>query len=143
MTPSHGTGMCNFICSKISPASLGSRGGLSATAGYRLSRLAYSVCPPAAACYAFGAIGKDLPVGLVALRAGLFELRKPSKPGFGRCLGSSWRNNRAISRACFMLPECTENSHPDVVVMESAQDLERFDAPGPLNRARNRRILVQ
>jgi len=26
------------------------------------------------------------------------------------------------------------------VVMESAQDLERFDAPGPLNRARNRRI---
>ena len=38
---------------------------------------------------------------------------------------------------------CTENSHPDVVVMESAQDLERFDAPGPLNRARNRRILVQ
>src|SRR5215831_11939443 len=47
---------------KISPASLGSRGGLSATAGYRLSRLAYSVCPPAAACYAFGAIGKDLPV---------------------------------------------------------------------------------
>ena len=38
---------------------------------------------------------------------------------------------------------CTENSNPDVVVMESAQDLERFDAPGPLDWARNRRILVQ
>ena len=37
----------------------------------------------------------------------------------------------------------TENLNPGVVVMESAQDLERFDAPGPLNRARNRRILVQ
>ena len=40
-------------------------------------------------------------------------------------------------------PVCTENSNPDVVVMESAQDLERCDAPGPLNRARNRRIFVQ
>ena len=38
---------------------------------------------------------------------------------------------------------CTESSHPDVVVMESAQDLERIDAPGPLNRARNRRIFIQ
>jgi len=40
-------------------------------------------------------------------------------------------------------PVCTENSNPDVVVMESAEDLERFDAPGPLNRARDRRILIQ
>jgi len=40
-------------------------------------------------------------------------------------------------------PVRTENSNPDVVVMEYAQDLERFDAPGPLNRARDRRILVQ
>src|SRR5262249_40889405 len=47
------------------------------------------------------------------------------------------------ARAAAQVAVCTENSHPDVVVMESAQDLERFDAPGPLNRARNRRILVQ
>src|SRR5450759_2935818 len=38
---------------------------------------------------------------------------------------------------------CTENLNPGIVVMESAEDGERFDASGPLNRARNRRILVQ
>jgi ABC transporter substrate binding protein len=31
---------------------------------------------------------------------------------------------------------CTENLNPGVVVMESAQDGERFDAPGPLNCTR-------
>ena len=40
-------------------------------------------------------------------------------------------------------PVCTENSNPDVVVMESAEDGERFDTPGPLNRARDRRIFIQ
>jgi hypothetical protein len=29
------------------------------------------------------------------------------------------------------------------VVMEAAEDGERFDASGPLNRARDRRIFVQ
>jgi hypothetical protein len=38
---------------------------------------------------------------------------------------------------------CAENLNPGVVVMESAQDGERFDAPGPLNRARDRRIFIQ
>ena len=37
----------------------------------------------------------------------------------------------------------TENSNPDGVVMEPADDGERFDAPGPLNRARDRRIFIQ
>ena len=36
----------------------------------------------------------------------------------------------------------TENSNPDVV-MESAEDEERFDASSPLNRARDRRIFIQ
>jgi 4,5-DOPA dioxygenase extradiol len=38
---------------------------------------------------------------------------------------------------------CTENLNPGIVVMESAEDGGRFDASGPLNRARNRRIFVQ
>ena len=38
---------------------------------------------------------------------------------------------------------CVPKTNPGVAVMESAQDGERFDAPGPLNRARNPRILVQ
>jgi hypothetical protein len=36
---------------------------------------------------------------------------------------------------------CTEN--PGIVVIESAEERERFDASGPLNRASNRCILVQ
>ena len=40
-------------------------------------------------------------------------------------------------------PVCTENLNPGVVVMESAEDGERFDTPGPLNRARDRRIFIQ
>ena len=40
-------------------------------------------------------------------------------------------------------PVCTENLNPDIVVMESAEDGERFDASSRLNRARNRRIFVQ
>ena len=44
----------------------------------------------------------------------------------------------------FVFPAvCTENLNPGIVVMESAEDGERFDASGPLNRARNRRIFVQ
>ena len=55
---------------------------------------------------------------------------------------------RGLKRSEFLIVDnaagvCTENSYPGVVVMETAQDLERFDASGPLNRARNRRILVQ
>ena len=38
---------------------------------------------------------------------------------------------------------CTENLSPEVVVMESAEDGARLYASGSLNRARNRRILVQ
>ena len=38
---------------------------------------------------------------------------------------------------------CTENLNPGIVVMQSAEDGERFDVSGPLNRARNRRIFVQ
>jgi transposase InsO family protein len=38
---------------------------------------------------------------------------------------------------------CTENSNPDIVVMEAAEDRACRDASGPLNRARNRRIFVQ
>jgi hypothetical protein len=52
---------------------------------------------------------------------------------------SKWLGARSRRRQ----PVCTENSNPDVVVMESARDLERFDAPGPLNRARDRRIFIQ
>ena len=47
------------------------------------------------------------------------------------------------TRARSKRPVCTENLNPDIVVMESAEDGERFDASGPLNRASNRRILVQ
>ena len=42
-----------------------------------------------------------------------------------------------------MVAVCTENLNSDVVMMKSAEDGERFDASGPLNRARNRRIFVQ
>ena len=40
-------------------------------------------------------------------------------------------------------PVCTENLNPDVVVMKSTKNGVRFDGSGSLNRARNRRILVQ
>jgi hypothetical protein len=38
---------------------------------------------------------------------------------------------------------CTENLNPETVVMKSTQDGKRPDHTGPLNRARNGRILVQ
>jgi hypothetical protein len=38
---------------------------------------------------------------------------------------------------------CAKNLNPGIVVMESAEDGERFDASGPLNRTRDRRIFVQ
>ena len=38
---------------------------------------------------------------------------------------------------------CTENLDPGIVVMESAEDGRRFDAPGRLNRARDWCIFVQ
>jgi hypothetical protein len=38
---------------------------------------------------------------------------------------------------------CTEILNSGVVVMESAKDGARIDDTGPLNRARDRRILVQ
>nr|WP_249793535.1 hypothetical protein [Bradyrhizobium cenepequi] len=47
------------------------------------------------------------------------------------------------SKAAVLEAVCTENLNPDVVVMESAEDVERFDASGPLNRASNRRVLIQ
>jgi hypothetical protein len=50
---------------------------------------------------------------------------------------------QATLLADFQSPVCAENSDPGVAVMESAQDGERFDAPDPLDRARDRRIFVQ
>ena len=41
------------------------------------------------------------------------------------------------------MPVCTENRNPHVMVMKSAEDWIRFDISSPLNRARDRRILVQ
>jgi hypothetical protein len=38
---------------------------------------------------------------------------------------------------------CTENLNPDIVVMKSTQNRERFEGSGSLKRARDRRILVQ
>jgi hypothetical protein len=38
---------------------------------------------------------------------------------------------------------CTENLNPDIVVMKSAQNQERFEGSGSLNRSRDRRILFQ
>jgi hypothetical protein len=38
---------------------------------------------------------------------------------------------------------CTENSNPGKMVMESAEDGNRFNASGPLNRTSYRRIFVQ
>ncbi len=38
---------------------------------------------------------------------------------------------------------CAENLNPDIVVMKAAKDRVRFDASGPLNGPRDRRIFVQ
>jgi hypothetical protein len=38
---------------------------------------------------------------------------------------------------------CIENLNPEVMVMEAAEDGARLYASGPLNRANNRRVLVQ
>jgi len=43
----------------------------------------------------------------------------------------------------FWLGVCTENLNPNVMMMKSAKDGVRFDASGPLNRARDRRIFIQ
>jgi len=40
-------------------------------------------------------------------------------------------------------PVCTENSNPSIVVMESAENGDRFGASGPLNRTSYRRIPVE
>ena len=40
-------------------------------------------------------------------------------------------------------PVCTESLNPDIVVMKAAKDRARFDASGPLNRARDRGIFFQ
>jgi hypothetical protein len=59
-------------------------------------------------------------------------------------------NHRTTARGRAPLPRgharlpclvCTEN--PEVMVMESAEDGARLYASGPLNRANNRRVLVQ
>jgi hypothetical protein len=42
-----------------------------------------------------------------------------------------------------LTPVCTEILNSGVVVMEPAKDGARIDDTGPLNRARDRRILVQ
>ena len=38
---------------------------------------------------------------------------------------------------------CTKNLNPYVMVMKSAKDGVRFDASGPLNRAKDRCIIIQ
>jgi hypothetical protein len=53
------------------------------------------------------------------------------------------RNDKFLEGILDVTLVCTENLNPGIVVMESAEDGERFDASGPLNRARNRRIFVQ
>ena len=47
---------------------------------------------------------------------------------------------RAISAAQHL---CVPNLNPHVMVMKSAEDRVRFDMSSPVNRARDRRILVQ
>jgi hypothetical protein len=38
---------------------------------------------------------------------------------------------------------CAENSNSDIMVMQSAEDCVGMDAPSSLNRARERRVLIQ
>jgi hypothetical protein len=48
-----------------------------------------------------------------------------------------WRHRAiAASGICFdgHIPVCTENLNPDVVVMKFAQNQERFEGSGSLNR---------
>jgi hypothetical protein len=45
--------------------------------------------------------------------------------------------------ALILLPVRAENLNPDVLVMQPAKQGVRHDAPDLLNRARDRRILVQ
>jgi hypothetical protein len=80
-----------------------------------------------------------------------------SVPRSGRCWGTHMRLPVALFAivACIQLftqPSqaetrvalvCTENLSSGVVVVKSAQDGARTDHTGSLNRARNRRILVQ
>jgi len=40
-------------------------------------------------------------------------------------------------------PVCTENSSPDVMMVKPAEDRVRTNDSDPLNRTKNRRILVQ
>ena len=49
----------------------------------------------------------------------------------------------AVRSSDYAAPVCTENLNPNVMVMKFAKDRLRFDASGPLNRARDRRIFVQ
>ena len=49
------------------------------------------------------------------------------------------------ARAYFLAEKsgvCTENLHPNVVVMKSAKDRVGTNDSGPLNRARDRRIFI-
>jgi hypothetical protein len=56
-------------------------------------------------------------------------------PGFARALvWTSYHRHETLVSA--------ENLTTGLVVMESTEDRERSDAPGPLNRARSQRIIV-
>ena len=54
-----------------------------------------------------------------------------------------WRRRGARVDSGPAQPVCTENLNPDVVVMKAAEDGVRFDASGPLNGTRDRRVFVQ
>ena len=51
--------------------------------------------------------------------------------------------SRGIGLEAVKAAVCTENSNPGTMVMESAEDGNRFNASGPLNRTSYRRIFVQ
>jgi hypothetical protein len=94
---------------------------------------------------------------LMARRASLLGRAERSTPGARRsrrkargvdgesaCRATMVSGHYAANvTAFFLIPVCTEILNSDVVVMESAKDGARIDDTGPLNRARDRRVLVQ
>jgi hypothetical protein len=54
-----------------------------------------------------------------------------------RCLRNRLERLRAMGFSEKGMVVCTENLNPDVVMMNSAKDGERFHASSPLNRAKD------
>jgi hypothetical protein len=73
---------------------------------------------------------------------GSAEWRSYWREGGSQAYGEALRAMEAADTAP-ALAVCTENLNPGVAVMESAQNGKQCDAPGPLNRARDRRIFIQ